>query len=623
MTDAAVQAAIYKMGLDPSDYQRGSETVQTGNERIIDSFTRMEAKYDPLIRAEQRRQAAIAQATRFLEEGQITQERYAQQIARVNAFYEQQTGAAGRAGAAIANTNRAVAASTGMFNANRFAIQNAAFQVGDFAVQMTTGTNVIRALTQQGAQFLGVFGPWGAIIGAAGAIVGALVMNLDMFGDSAKDGTTETDKFTAAQKRMEAAVAGANRALFESQGFMSTYAQGMADLTLGLAVENLQRQGEKVRLMREDMAQGGTDPTLGRSAGARERVRAQLRRQLEREEDELRRQGDYVIRLSSPRFNPSLVGDGRSSTDSRDSLRDAEREAERAQRERERAVQTIEEQIEALGREADQIGMTARERAIDVELQKAEATARRGNIELTADMVQRLQAETIAKFEAAEAEEALKEAQRERVRLIKELEREQDRAAKELERDLERQRDLLVEQGQAVAGLAQNWRNWEDVALSALEAIINELLKLQTFGGEGGGLFGIGGLLQIASAGVGAANLGGSAPGIPPIKPIGMAQGGSGIVDKPTLFLAGEGGRREKFKFTPLPQSDGGDDGPRQITIDLSGAYVTAEAVDDLRAMIHALSRSVEPRAVAAVERRANRGLGGSRSLGRSRSIGR
>lgn len=54
-------------------------------------------------------------------------------------------------------------------------IQNASYQVGDFAVQIASGTDATRALAQQMPQLLGSFGMFGALAGAAVAIGGALV----------------------------------------------------------------------------------------------------------------------------------------------------------------------------------------------------------------------------------------------------------------------------------------------------------------------------------------------------------------------------------------------------------------------------------------------------------------
>lgn len=54
------------------------------------------------------------------------------------------------------------------------ALQQAGFQVGDFAVQVANGTNSLQAFGQQAPQMLQIFGPVGAVIGAAVAIIAAL-----------------------------------------------------------------------------------------------------------------------------------------------------------------------------------------------------------------------------------------------------------------------------------------------------------------------------------------------------------------------------------------------------------------------------------------------------------------
>jgi len=65
-------------------------------------------------------------------------------------------------------------------------LQQAGYQIGDFAVQVASGQNVLTAFIQQGSQVAGAFGPWGAIIGAAGAVAGALAVSLWDSGDAAE-----------------------------------------------------------------------------------------------------------------------------------------------------------------------------------------------------------------------------------------------------------------------------------------------------------------------------------------------------------------------------------------------------------------------------------------------------
>lgn len=66
-------------------------------------------------------------------------------------------------------------------------IQNAAYQVGDFATQVAGGTDPMRALAQQLPQLLGGFGVFGAVAGAAAAILAPFAGQLFDFGDAADE----------------------------------------------------------------------------------------------------------------------------------------------------------------------------------------------------------------------------------------------------------------------------------------------------------------------------------------------------------------------------------------------------------------------------------------------------
>lgn len=66
-------------------------------------------------------------------------------------------------------------------------IQNASYQVGDFAVQVAGGTDPMRAMAQQLPQLLGGFGVFGAVAGAAAAIIAPFIGQLFDFGDAAEE----------------------------------------------------------------------------------------------------------------------------------------------------------------------------------------------------------------------------------------------------------------------------------------------------------------------------------------------------------------------------------------------------------------------------------------------------
>ncbi|MHC8493435.1 phage tail length tape measure family protein [Thalassospira sp. SM2505] len=81
--------------------------------------------------------------------------------------------------------------------------QQAGYQIGDFAVQVASGQNALVALTQQGAQLLGFFGPWGAVLGAVAAVAGALAISLWDTGDAADDAVTSLEAYEKSIKKAE------------------------------------------------------------------------------------------------------------------------------------------------------------------------------------------------------------------------------------------------------------------------------------------------------------------------------------------------------------------------------------------------------------------------------------
>jgi len=66
-------------------------------------------------------------------------------------------------------------------------LQQAGYQVGDFAVQVANGTSKMQAFGQQAPQLLQIFGPIGAVAGAAVAIFAAFYVAIDRSSKSSKN----------------------------------------------------------------------------------------------------------------------------------------------------------------------------------------------------------------------------------------------------------------------------------------------------------------------------------------------------------------------------------------------------------------------------------------------------
>jgi hypothetical protein len=80
--------------------------------------------------------------------------------------------------------------------------QGAGYQIQDFAVQVGGGTNALVAFSQQAPQFLGMFGPQGAIAGALVA-VGAIAAKVFMtMGDDAQSGAEKADLMAKAIEKI-------------------------------------------------------------------------------------------------------------------------------------------------------------------------------------------------------------------------------------------------------------------------------------------------------------------------------------------------------------------------------------------------------------------------------------
>ena len=157
-------------------------------------FERFEAKVDPAARALREYQRGVRLTTTALDANAISQDRAAAALARGRERYDRATAAAERFSAANVRSGRS---SRGFGNI----AQQAGFQVGDFAVQVASGQNALRAFIQQGSQLAGAFGPIGAVIGAVGAVAGALATTVFNLASGTEDAADATQSHSDAMER--------------------------------------------------------------------------------------------------------------------------------------------------------------------------------------------------------------------------------------------------------------------------------------------------------------------------------------------------------------------------------------------------------------------------------------
>lgn len=119
-------------------------------------------------------------------------ERDAQRFAKTTQQVTQQSKTLGRETQALTKNTRALG--------NR--MQNSAFQLGDFLVQVEAGVPATRAFGQQASQLLGAFGPWGAVLGVAAATVPILVTALRDGEEAMKDFDSITNTMAGSISRL-------------------------------------------------------------------------------------------------------------------------------------------------------------------------------------------------------------------------------------------------------------------------------------------------------------------------------------------------------------------------------------------------------------------------------------
>jgi len=157
-------------------------------------ITRLRSKYVEGYGASQKFKKEIRDLIQAKRKGIITTDQYGDAVQRLKADFRDFQGGV------VKGSNQFASYNTSVYKANqrtkRFAsvgLQQAGYQVGDFAVQLQGGTNAAVAFGQQGSQLLGIFGAFGAVMGAVLAVTTAIVAPML---DSAEAGGKMSEEFS-------------------------------------------------------------------------------------------------------------------------------------------------------------------------------------------------------------------------------------------------------------------------------------------------------------------------------------------------------------------------------------------------------------------------------------------
>lgn len=321
-----------------SDVQRANRSVVAATERVEQTMTRLgrqvtqvTARVDPASRAMAQMERAERVLDTAAQRGIIT----FQEKTRVLRLYEQRLEALSLT---AANTNTAISSSADRYRQIGTIAQQAGYQVGDFAVQVASGTNPLVAFTQQASQLLGIFGPWGAVAGAALAVTGGLALAFTRSADSAGNAADATDLLNEAiEKGLDITQTAEERsrrlAEEREREARETFKAALAEKQLNEArlsaqrLEALESLNETElgldRMSERDRAFAEADPAL------KDRLRRD-RQEVERLTEELRiarEETEYAAQrfaqfLNAPRPNESGGGSAARVRDVADALRE-------------------------------------------------------------------------------------------------------------------------------------------------------------------------------------------------------------------------------------------------------------------------------------------------------------
>lgn len=244
MADEATQRIAIELALK-------TEAMNREAKRAERALAALERKYDPLSRASQRLDKDTERLSKALEAGTITIGRHNQLLERAQEEYRQTEARIKATTSAAAAQVTQVNGLGGVFQRHRASIQQAGYQIGDFAVQVGSGTNALIAFSQQGSQLLGAFGVFGAVAGAGIAIAAPLIRAFFDMGEEAKTAEDRLEDLAAATDLYADAADAANAPIDDLKD----------------AYGDLSDEIERALGLQRDLARVAAEQALGKTTG--------------------------------------------------------------------------------------------------------------------------------------------------------------------------------------------------------------------------------------------------------------------------------------------------------------------------------------------------------------------
>lgn len=179
MADIKFEVDFKDLKLLNDELNKTTKAVEFSANKASQDFLKLKRSIDPVYAATETFKDKVLIAQKAVATGAITNAEYAKTMDQISKQAQ-------RAGVTLDKFGQVTAMSGKGMRHFELGVQQAGYQVGDFFVQIASGTNPMVAFSQQASQLAGFFaGPWGAAIGAGIAIFGALYVAFDRMGEKA------------------------------------------------------------------------------------------------------------------------------------------------------------------------------------------------------------------------------------------------------------------------------------------------------------------------------------------------------------------------------------------------------------------------------------------------------
>lgn len=230
--------ANYDLGTVGFTFQNtGAEETASDVSLVVQAIERAEKQFDSLQKALNRGKLSQEQYQRGVQQTEATIDRLTRVMQNQGSAIEQQAFAYGRAGRGL--------------NEFGFYAQQVGYQVGDFFVQVQSGTNFLVAFGQQFTQLAGLIpGVFGAILGIGVSALTALGAGLMRSSESARtfqDALTSANDVLSETKDLAALARGDVAALTEEFGRLTPATRALAEARVALGLRDMSDAAKALR----------------------------------------------------------------------------------------------------------------------------------------------------------------------------------------------------------------------------------------------------------------------------------------------------------------------------------------------------------------------------------------